>query len=89
MCGIFFFLFFLVLSSPPHQLKKKSLEFSVNGGRIGKAIAMWVGELLQNEDTQGRGVRVALCIPRSPVRTEGLLSRPRMESLVLILVAPD
>ena len=43
----------------------------------------------KEEDTQGRGVRVALCIPRSPVRTEGLLSRPRMESLVLILVAPD
>ena len=50
------FFLFLVLSSPPHQLKKKkSLDFSVNGGSIGKGIAMWVGELLQNVDTQGRG----------------------------------
>lgn len=71
MCGIFFFLFFLVLSSPPHQLKKKSLEFSVNGGRIGKAIAMWVGELLQNEDTQGRGEKEVRVVVKGGAQQNG------------------
>ena len=37
---------FLVLSSTPHQLKKKLLEFSVSGGSIEKGIAVWVCELL-------------------------------------------
>ena len=72
MYGIFFFFFFLVLSSPPHQLKKKkSLDFSVNGGSIGKGIAMWVGELLQNVDTQGRGEKEVRMVVKGEAQQNG------------------
>ena len=43
-----FFSFFWFFPPLPINLKKKSLDFFVNGGSIGKGIAMWVGELLQN-----------------------------------------
>lgn len=63
-----FFRFF----PPLHiNLKKKSLEFSVNGGRIGKAIAMWVGELLQNEDTQGRGEKEVRVVVKGGAQQNG------------------
>ena len=68
----FFLFFFLVLSSPPPQLKKKkSLDFSVNGGSIGKGIAMWVGELLQNVDTQGRGEKEVRMVVKGEAQQNG------------------
>lgn len=65
---------FLVLSSTPHQLKKKLLEFSVSGGSIEKGIAVWVCELLQDEDTQGSGEKEVRMVVKGGTQQNGLPS---------------